>query len=75
MPHGLYCYNVMPFGLKNVGAAYQRLVIKIFWSLIGKTMKVYIDKMLVKSKEHPDHMKHLQENFELLRMNGMNSIP
>ena len=70
-PHGLYCYNVMPFGLKNVGVTYQRLVTKIFQPLIGKTMEVYIDDMLVKTNEHPDHMKHLQENFELLRMNDM----
>ena len=65
-PHELYCYNVMPFGLKKVGATYQRLVTKIFQPLIGKTMEVYIDDMLVKSKERPDHMKHLQETFRLL---------
>ena len=65
-PHGPYCYNVMPFGLKNTGATYQRLVTKIFQLLIGKTMEVYIDDMLVKSKERLDHTKHLQENFKLL---------
>ena len=65
-PRGLYYYNVMPFGLKNAGATYQRLVTKIFQLLIGKTMEVYIDDMLVKSKESPDHVKHLQETFELL---------
>ena len=74
-PHGLYCYNVMPFGLKNVGATYQRLVTKIFRPLMGKTMEVYIDDMLVKSKERPDHTKHLQEAFELLRTNGMKLNP
>ena len=73
--HGLYCYNVMPFGLKNVGATYQRLVIKIFQSLIGKTMEVYIDDMLVKSKERPNHMKHLQETFRLLRSYDMKLNP
>ena len=64
-PHGLYCYNVMPFGLKNVGATYQRLVTKIFQPLIGRTMEVYIDYMLVKSKEHPDHTEHLEETRQL----------
>ena len=49
-PHGLYCYNVMPFYLKNVGATYQRLVTKMFRQLLGSTMEVYIDDMLVKSK-------------------------
>ena len=66
IPRGLYCYNVMPFGLKNAGATYQRLVTKVFRPLIGKTMEVYIDDMLIKSKECPDHVKHLQETFELL---------
>ena len=39
---------------------------KIFQPLMGKTMEVYIDDMLVKSKERPDHKKHMQETFELL---------
>ncbi|KAL5570576.1 hypothetical protein UlMin_027151 [Ulmus minor] len=45
---GLYCYKVMPFGLKNAGATYQRLVNKMFKQQIGKTMEVYVDDMLVK---------------------------
>ena len=74
-PHGLYCYNVMPFGLKNARATYQRLVTKIFRLLMGKTMEVYIDDLLVKSKERPDHAKHLQETFELLCTNDMKLSP
>ena len=69
--HGLLCYSVMPFGLKNAGATYQRLVTNMFRPLLGKTIEVYIDKMLVKSKERPDHAEHLQEAFELLRAYGM----
>ena len=57
--HGLFCYNVMSFGLKNVRATYQRLVTKMFRPLLSKTMEVYIDDMLVKSKEHSDHATHL----------------
>ena len=53
---GLYCYKVMPFGLKNASATYQRLVNKIFKEMIGKTMEVYIDDMLVKSVKVTDHM-------------------
>ena len=69
--HELFCYNVMSFGLKNAGAKYQRLVTKMFRPLLRKTMEVYIDDMLVKSKECPDHVGHLQEAFELLRAYGM----
>ena len=74
-PHGLYCYNVMPFSVKNVGATYQRLVTKIFRPLLGNTMEAYIDDTLVKSKERFDHAKHLQEAFELLRRYDMKLNP
>lgn len=44
----IYCYKVMPFGLKNVGATYQFLINKMLNEQIGKTMEVYIYDMLVK---------------------------
>ena len=59
------------FGLKNAGATYQRLVTKMFRPLLGKTMEIYIDDMLVKSKNRLDHTKPLEEAFELLRVYGM----
>ena len=65
----------MSFGLKNVGATYQRLVTKMFRPLLGKTMEVYIDDMLVKSKERPNHTTHLQEAFSLLRAYDMKLNP
>ena len=74
-PHELYCYDVMPFGLKNAGATYQRLVTKIFGPLLGNIMEAYIDDMLMKSKERFDHTKHLQEAFELLRRYDMKLNP
>ena len=74
-PHGLYCYNVMPFGLKNAGATYQRMVNRVFRPLIGKSMEVYIDDMLEKSKELLDHTMHFQETFKLLRRHDMKLNP
>ena len=73
--HGLYYYNVMHFGLKNSKATYQRLVTKIFRPLLGETMEVYINDMLVKSKKRFDHTKHLQDAFELLRKHNMKLNP
>ena len=74
-PYGLYYYSMMPFGLKNAGATFQRLVIKMFRPLLGSTMEVYIDDMLVKSKKRPDHAAHLQQTFDLLREYGMKLNP
>ena len=57
------------------GATYQRLETKMFKPLLGKTMEVYIDDMLVNSKERSDHAGHSQEVFELLRAYGMKLNP
>ncbi|XP_052292054.1 uncharacterized protein LOC127900839 [Citrus sinensis] len=72
---GLFCYRVMPFGLKNAGATYQRLVNKVFKPLIGKTMEVYVDDMVTKSKIPKEHVRHLEETFELLRKYKMKLNP
>ena len=73
--HGLYCYNVMPSGLKKAEATYQSLVTKIFQPLLGETMEVYMDDMLLKSKKRLDHTKPLQESFELLHKYNMKLNP
>ncbi|KAI5339955.1 hypothetical protein L3X38_019229 [Prunus dulcis] len=72
---GTYCYKVMPFGLKNAGATYQRLVNKIFKEKIGKTMEVYMDDMLVKALKRADHIGNLTESFSLLRQYRMKLNP
>ena len=46
---GLFCYKVMPFGLKNARATYQKLVNHMFHSQIGWNVEMYVDDMLVKS--------------------------
>ena len=56
---GTYRYRVMPFGLKNAGATYQRLVNRMFQMQIGTTMEVYIDDMLVKSTTAELHIAHM----------------
>ena len=61
----------MPFGLKNAGATYQRLVNRMFSEQLGKTMEVYIDDMLVKSLHAEDHVSHLEECFERLNLHNM----
>ena len=53
---GLFCYKVMLFGLKNVGATYQRLMNKMFTNQIGINVQVYVDDMLVKSRKEDDHL-------------------
>lgn len=61
----------MPFGLKNAGATYQRLVNKIFAELIGTSMKVYVNDMLVKIKTAGDHLWNLSLMFGTLKKYSM----
>jgi hypothetical protein len=72
---GLFCYKVMPFGLKNAGATYQRLMNRMFHDQILKNVEVYIDNMLVKSKEEGNHLKDLEEMFKTLRKYRMKLNP
>ena len=72
---GTYCYRVMPFGLKNAGATYLRLVNRMFQKKISTTMEVYIDDMLVKSTTAELHIAHLFEAFQILRIYNMKLNP
>ncbi|CAL9031318.1 unnamed protein product, partial [Prunus brigantina] len=72
---GLYCYNVMPFGLKNAGATYQRLVNRIFAQHIGSIMEVYVDDMLVKSRTAGEHLENLALMFGILKSYRMRLNP
>ena len=72
---GTYCYRVMPFGLKNAGATYQRLVNRMFQNQIGASMEVYIDDMLVKLTTAKLHIAHLVEAFLILKEYNMKLNP
>jgi hypothetical protein len=72
---GLYCYKMMPFGLKNAGATYQRLVNKMFRDQIGRNIEVCMDDMLVKSRKAADHLTDLEETFNTLRKHQMKLNP
>ena len=72
---GTYCYRVMPFGLKNAGATYQRLVNRMFQKQIRISMEVYIEDMLVKSTTAELHIAHLAEAFQILKNYNMKLTP
>ena len=66
-PVGNYHYKVMLFGLKNVGSTYQRIMTRMFELQMGKSIEVYIDDMVVKSKLVFNHIRDLGDVFEILR--------
>ena len=66
-PWGTYCYRVMPFGLKNAGATYQRAATTILHDMIHKEVEVYVDDMIVKSKDREGHYTALQKFFQRIR--------
>ena len=65
----------MPFDLKNAGVTYQRLVNEMFKDLIGKSIEVYVDDMLAKSKTTRDHIEHLNQMFNIIRKYRMKLYP
>ena len=71
----IYHYTVMPFGLLNAGATYQRMVNRIFGHMIGKSMEAYVDDMLVKSKESRHHLDDLEEAFQCMRIHQVRLNP
>nr|GEW65067.1 reverse transcriptase domain-containing protein [Tanacetum cinerariifolium] len=72
---GVYCYTKMPFGLKNAGATYQRLMDKAFESQIGQNIEVYVDDLVVKSHTEDEMMRDIEETFRTLRKVNMKLNP
>jgi len=66
-PIGNYHYKVMPFGLKNAGSTYQRMMTRMFEPQLGKIIEIYIDDMVVKSKRVSEHVSDLGAIFAILR--------
>ncbi|KAL0394684.1 UNVERIFIED_CONTAM: putative protein K02A2.6 [Sesamum latifolium] len=66
-PKGIYCYKVMPFGLKNTGVTYQRAMQRIFDDMLHKNIECYVDDLVVKSKKREDHLYDLRKVFERFR--------
>nr|GEZ30613.1 reverse transcriptase domain-containing protein [Tanacetum cinerariifolium] len=64
---GVYCYTKMPFGLKNAGATYQRLMDKAFESQVERNIEVYVDDLVVKSYTEAEMMRDIEETFRTLR--------
>ena len=75
-PWGTFCYTVMPFGLKNAGATYQRAVTTLFHDMIHKEIEVYVDDMIIHSTdEEGKHLEDLNKFFSRLRQHKMRLNP
>src|SRR3954467_2140941 len=65
-PGGVFCYNVMTFGLKHAGATYQRCIQACLGDQIGKNIEVYIDDFFVKTRDNATLIDDLRQTFENL---------
>ncbi|GJV80403.1 reverse transcriptase domain-containing protein [Tanacetum coccineum] len=68
---GVFCYTKMPFGLKNAGATYQRLVDTIFEGQMGRNLEAYVDDMVIKSKTEPEMIKDIEETLLTLKKGNL----
>ena len=72
---GTFEWLVMPFGLKNTGATYQRAMNVFFHDMLGHHMEIYIDDIVVKSKKATEHVNHLRKSFERMRLHQLKLNP
>nr|GEU37614.1 reverse transcriptase domain-containing protein [Tanacetum cinerariifolium] len=72
---GVFCYSKIPFGLKNVGATYQRLVDKVFQKQVCKNLEVYVDDLVIKSHTKHEIIRDIDETFKTLREINMKLNP
>ena len=61
---GTFFYKVMPFGLKNVGATYQRAMVVLFHDIIHHEIEVYVEDMIARSQTEEEHLDHLHKLFQ-----------
>ena len=74
-PLGVYCYTVIPFGLKNAGGTYQRAMNAIFHDHIRKTVKCYVNDITVKSHAKGDHIADLKTIFDIMQTHQLKMNP
>ena len=60
-PYGPFCFNTMPFGLKNAGATYQRMIQTCLETQIGKIVEAYVDDVVIKTR----HVESLIDDLRL----------
>ena len=74
-PYGPFCFNTMPFGLKNAGATYQRMIQTCLANQIGKTVEAYVDDVVVKTKHVETLVDELRLTFDNLRTHDIKLYP
>ncbi|KAA0053540.1 uncharacterized protein E6C27_scaffold190G001020 [Cucumis melo var. makuwa] len=75
IPTRIYCYKVMPFGLKSAGATYRRSMQRVFDDMLYKFVESYVDDLVVKSKRRQDLLKDLKVMFNCLQKYQLKMIP
>jgi hypothetical protein len=71
----MYCYVIMSFGLRNAGATYQRCMNHVFGQHIGRTVEVYVDDIVVKTRKASDLLFDLETTFKCLKAKGVKLNP
>src|SRR2546425_3006379 len=73
--YGTFCYKVMPFGLKNAEATYQRMATTLFHDMIHKDLEVYIDDMVIMTRSQEEHVAALEKFMKRIRKYNLRLNP